>query len=97
MTFLLSRAVSEDIFSFQKWERCPAEIHGVEVREAAQDSTSQRLAPQQSIVWPQTSTALSWTVVKNLPANAGDFRDAGFDPWVRKMPWRRAWQPTPVF
>ena len=20
-----------------------------------------------------------------------------FDPWVRKMPWRRAWQPTPVF
>ena len=21
----------------------------------------------------------------------------GFDPWVRKTPWRRAWQPTPVF
>ena len=21
----------------------------------------------------------------------------GFAPWVRKMPWRRAWQPTPVF
>ena len=21
----------------------------------------------------------------------------GFDPWVRKMPWRRAGQPTPVF
>ena len=20
-----------------------------------------------------------------------------FDPWVRKKPWRRAWQPTPVF
>ena len=20
-----------------------------------------------------------------------------FDPWVGKMPWRRAWQPTPVF
>ena len=19
-----------------------------------------------------------------------------FSPWVRKMPWRRAWQPTPV-
>jgi len=19
------------------------------------------------------------------------------DPWVRKIPWRRAWQPTPVF
>ena len=21
----------------------------------------------------------------------------GFGPWVRKIPWRRAWQPTPVF
>ena len=21
----------------------------------------------------------------------------GFDPWVRKIPWRRALQPTPVF
>ena len=21
----------------------------------------------------------------------------GFDPWVRKIPWRRKWHPTPVF
>ena len=21
----------------------------------------------------------------------------GFDPWIRKIPWRRAWQPTSVF
>ena len=21
----------------------------------------------------------------------------GFDPWIGKIPWRRAWQPTPVF
>ena len=20
-----------------------------------------------------------------------------FDPWVRKIPWKRKWQPTPVF
>ena len=32
------------------------------------------------------------SVVKNPPANAGD----RFDPWVRKMPWRRKWQPPPV-
>jgi len=24
-------------------------------------------------------------------------RSPGFDPWVRKIPWRRKWQPTPVF
>ena len=35
-------------------------------------------------------------VVKNLPASAGHMRQE-FDPWVRKIPWRRAWQPTPVF
>ena len=36
-------------------------------------------------------------VVKNLPANAGDIRNIGSIPRVRKIPWRRAWQPTPVF
>ena len=38
-------------------------------------------------------------VVKNPSANAGDLRDLGsiFNPWVRKIPWRTAWQPTPVF
>ena len=35
-------------------------------------------------------------VVKNPSANAGDMRH-GFDPWVEKIPWRRAWPPTPVF
>ena len=35
-------------------------------------------------------------VVKNLPAIAGDMR-LGFDPWVGKIPWRTAQQPTPVF
>ena len=35
-------------------------------------------------------------MVKNMPANAGDVRDS-FNPWVGKTPWRRAWQPTPVF
>ena len=36
-------------------------------------------------------------MVKNLPGNAGDLRDCGFDPWVRKIPRRRAQPPTPVF
>ena len=31
-------------------------------------------------------------MVKNPPANAGDTRDL----WVRKIPWSRKWQPTPV-
>ena len=35
-------------------------------------------------------------VVKNSPTNAGDLR-CGFHPWMRRIPWRRKWQPTPVF
>ena len=35
-------------------------------------------------------------VVKNLPAKAGDIRDAGFDLWVWKIPWRRERLPTSV-
>ena len=33
------------------------------------------------------------SVVKNLPASSGD----RFDSWMGKIPWRRKWQPTPVF
>ena len=32
-------------------------------------------------------------MVKNPPA----MWEHGFDPWVGKIAWRRAWQPTPVF
>ena len=40
---------------------------------------------------------LGGTVVKNLPANVGDIKSCEFGPWVRKIPWRRKWQSTPVF
>ena len=36
-------------------------------------------------------------LVKNPPANAGNVNRLVFNPWVGKIPWRRAWQPTPVF
>ena len=35
-------------------------------------------------------------VVKNLSPNAGDMRFR-FSPWVEQIPWKRAWQPTPLF
>ena len=34
--------------------------------------------------------------LKNPPANSGDKKHQ-FNPWVRKIPWRRTWQSTPVF
>ena len=41
-----------------------------------------------SCVW----TSQVALVVKNPPANRGDAGDADSIPWVRKIPWRRAWQ-----
>ena len=36
-------------------------------------------------------------VVKNLPASVGDSRDTILIPVLGKIPWKRQWQPTPVF
>ena len=45
------------------------------------------------ILYP-TGASLVAQMVKNLPAV---WETPRFDPWVRKIPWRRKWQPTPVF
>ena len=34
--------------------------------------------------------------VKNPPASAGDTRDTGSIPWIRKIPWGRTWLPAPI-
>ena len=36
-------------------------------------------------------------VVKNPPFNAGDVKRPRFNPWIGKIPWRRAQQPTQIF
>ena len=36
-------------------------------------------------------------VVNNPPASAGRCKRHRFNPWVGKIPWRRAQQPTPAF
>ena len=41
-------------------------------------------------------TQLLDSVVKNLPA-MHKLLEMRVDPWIGKIPWRRAWQPAPVF
>ena len=36
------------------------------------------------------------SAVKNLPA-VQETQETSVQSWVRKIPWRRAWQPIPVF
>jgi len=38
-----------------------------------------------------------WLSCKESACQCRRCRRCGFNPWVRKMPWRREWQPTPVF
>jgi len=42
---------------------------------------------------PFTRSSLVAGTIKDPPA----MQETRFDPWVRKIPWRRKWQPTPVF
>ena len=37
------------------------------------------------------------TSSKESASQCRRYRRYGFHPWFRKLPWRRAWQPTPVF
>ena len=62
--------------------RLSAMLHVMELREA-----------EASVM--EVGVFLVALVAKNPSANRCPRQ--GFSPWVRKSPWRRAWQPTPVF
>ena len=38
-----------------------------------------------------------WLSGKESACQCRSHRRRGFDPWVRKIPWKRKWWPTPVF
>ena len=66
-------------------------------------SDNKGLRTGHKLSWQSSDRVWDWAfqvalVVENPPENAGDVRDVGgFDPWIGKVPWRRKWQPTPVF
>ena len=37
------------------------------------------------------------TVLKNSTCQFRRHKRLGFDPWVGEIPWRRKWQPIPIF
>jgi len=44
-----------------------------------------------------TAVHVLWASKAALVVKNCQCRRRGFDPWVGKLPWRRGWQPTPVF
>ena len=49
------------------------------------------------VTGPLTGGHPDGTVVKESACQWGRYRRCVFDPWVRNIPWRKKWQPTPVF
>ena len=50
-----------------------------------------------SPLFPQRREATSAFLVTQLVKNPLQCRRPGFNLWVGKIPWRREWQPTPLF
>ena len=44
-----------------------------------------------------SSNSLGVSLIAQLVKNPPAMQETGFDPWVGKVSWRRAWPPTPVF
>ena len=49
------------------------------------------------LYWCHSSQAPQVHSGKEFTCQYRGFRRHGLDPWVRKIPWRREWLPTPVF
>ena len=47
--------------------------------------------------YPNMRASPAVLAVENPPANTGDRREVGLILIVGKIPWRRAWQPSPIF
>ena len=51
-----------------------------------------------SVVYHNVSLGLlRWLSGKEPSCQCRRVKRHGFNPWVRKIPWRRKWSPTPVF
>ena len=58
------------------------------------------LSKQKFLIWSLLFRSLGlprWPSGKESACHYRGCRRHEFDPWVRMIPWRRKWQPTPAF
>ena len=48
-------------------------------------------------LWDFSAQLFRWSNGKESTCQCGRYRRRRLDPWAEKIPWRRKWQPTPVF
>ena len=92
---------------FSSWLDCPYEFWGGVPGDSAGEESSCNAgdpgsipglgrSPGEGIGYPlqySWSSLVAQMVLKNLPA----MQETCMRFWMRKIPWRRTWQPTPVF
>ena len=73
-------------------------------QDSARVNEGRRRAPAKAVEMISNSHNLFWNIRllhwlsrSRICLQCWRHRRQGFDPWIRKIPWRREWQPTPVF
>ena len=51
----------------------------------------------ETLTYTKTLSLPRWHSGKESACQCKRFKRRGFDPWVRKIPWRRKWQPALAF
>ena len=102
-------AISEGIAMEIKSRVARKALRVWDLKEVSQ-RTKDEIAGQQDVLTGPRNCASAIPI--NLPPSFSSFpggnskkpgfqsrfnKRAGFDPWLGKIPWRRAWQPTPTF
>ena len=80
----------------KRWVDCQEKVFHIQLLSLC---TAQGYAAE-GLNWSQPCTSQGFqgcTSGKDLACQCRRHERCEFDPWVRKIPWRRKWQPTPVF
>ena len=83
-----------EIWSARKWER---HWPGLQQGSIVIQRTTERRESFFLNLWLLQYRFPGGTSNKELACQCRRHKRRGFSPWVRKIPWRREWQPTPVF
>ena len=89
--YLINAVEEERTGAIKTWEGHCSKSGGSEKTPGREMKFTFRLQLRTEIGLP------GWLSSKETACQCKSRRRHGFDPWVRKIPYRRKWQPTPVF
>ena len=97
--------INRDIVCLPKWQCCMILPIGIGEKTGLRvlsfiSGWSQTPQSLQKENCQHTSRALGFpggTSGKEPSCQCRRYKRLGFNPWIGKIPWKRAWQPTPVF